>query len=251
MIASLPMYDRPETAVANDTLWQGIRDALGTGPERLTRDGDLWDHWLSPDLLLSQTCGYPYRARLHGRVTLVGSPVLDLPGCPPGFYYSVFVARADDPRTDPQEFATARLAYNDALSQSGWAAPQNWAAARGFAFTNPIHTGAHRTSALAVAEGRTDIAALDVLSWHLMQAHDPFTAGLRVLAHTDPTPALPYITALGRDADTMRAAVAHAIHALPSDTRATLGLKGITFITATDYLALPNPAPPPLPAPPN
>ncbi|MFU8777068.1 MAG: phosphate/phosphite/phosphonate ABC transporter substrate-binding protein [Roseovarius sp.] len=249
MIASLPMYDRPETAAANDALWQGIRAVLGEGPETLTRDGDLWDHWLSPDLLLSQTCGYPYRARLHGRVTLVGSPVLDLPDCPPGLYHSVFVARADDPRTDPQEFATARLAYNDALSQSGWAAPQNWAAAREFAFTNPVHTGAHRASAMAVADGRADIAALDALSWHLMQAHDPFATGLRVLAHTDPTPALPYVTALGRDADALRAALEVAILALPASTRASLGVKGITSIPAAEYLALPDPAPPP--APPN
>lgn len=251
MIASLPMYDRPETAAANDALWQGLRAALGEGPEHLTRDGDVWDHWLSPDLLLSQTCGYPYRARLHGHVTLVGSPVLDLPDCPPGLYYSVFVARADDPRADPQEFATARLAYNDALSQSGWAAPQTWAAARGFAFSNPIHTGAHRASGMAVADGRADIAALDALSWRLMQAHDPFTAGLRVLTHTDPTPALPYITALGRDAGAVRAALESAILALPDDTRATLGIKGVTHIPAADYLALPNPAPPPLPTPPN
>jgi ABC-type phosphate/phosphonate transport system substrate-binding protein len=102
-----------------------------------------------------------------------------------------------------------------------------------------------------VAEGHADIAALDALSWHLMQAYDPFTAGLRVLTHTDPTPALPFITALGRDADALRAALESAILALPADLRATLGLKGVTFITAAVYLAVPNPAPPPLPAPPN
>ncbi|VVT29467.1 ABC transporter, phosphonate, periplasmic substrate-binding protein [Roseovarius sp. EC-HK134] len=251
MIVSLPMYDRPETAACNDALWNAMRAALGDGPETLTRDGNLWDHWRSPDLLLSQTCGYPYRARLHGHVTLVASPVLDLPSCPPGYYHSVFVARADDPRTHPEAFATARLAYNDGLSQSGWAAPQNWAAARGFSFTTPVHTGAHRASAMAVAEGRADIAALDVLSWHLMQAHDPFTTGLRVLAHTDPTPALPYITALGRDADALRDALEAAIMALPAAARATLGLKGVTYIAAEDYLAPPNPAPPPPLTPPN
>lgn len=245
MIASLPMYDRAETAAANDALWQGVRAALGHGPATLNRDGDLWGHWHSPDLLLSQTCGYPYRARLHGKVTLVGSPVLDLPDCPPGFYYSVLVVRADDSRAQPEDFASARLAYNDALSQSGWAAPQNWAAARGFIFSNPIHTGAHRASALAVAEGRADIAALDALSWQLMQAHDPFTAGLRVLAHTEPTPALPYITALGRDAESLSAALDTAIAALPAAQRTTLGLKGLTSVPAAEYLALPNPAPPP------
>lgn len=251
MIASLPMYDRPETAAANDALWQGIRSAYGEGPETLTRDGDLWDHWLSPDLLLSQTCGYPYRARLHGCVTLVGSPILDLPDCQPGYYHSVLVARADDPRARPEEYTSARLAYNDALSQSGWAAPQNWAAARGCTFTNSVHTGAHRASALAVSEGRADIAAIDVLSWHLIQTHDPFAPRLRVLAHTDPTPALPYITALGRNADALREAIDTAIHALPAPLLTTLGIKGVTYIPAADYLALPIPAPPPLPEPPN
>ncbi|MGX0976408.1 ABC-type phosphate/phosphonate transport system substrate-binding protein [Roseovarius sp. MBR-51] len=251
MIASLPMYDRPETAAANDALWQGVHAALGHGPDTLDRDGEVWTHWLSPDLLLSQTCGYPYRARLHGRVTLVGSPVLDLPDCPPGLYYSVLVARADDPRERPEDFATARLAYNDALSQSGWAAPQNWAAARGFAFGNPVHTGAHRASAMAVAEGRADIAALDALSWQFMQAYDQFPKHLRVLGRTDPTPALPYITALGRDAEQLHAALKDAINALPASLRTTLGLTGVTHIPAEDYLALPNPASPPAPQPPN
>ena len=245
MIASLPMYDRPETAAANDRLWQAVRSHLGYGPEHLTRGGDVWDHWQSADLVLSQTCGYPYRARLHGRVTLVGSPVLDLPDCSPGHYHSVLVARRDDPRATPQDYSTARFAYNEALSQSGWAAPQNWAAARGFAFSNPIRTGAHRASALAVAEGRADIAALDALSWHIMRQHDAFAKDLRVLGHTDPTPALPYITALGRDAAALREAMHRAIAGLCAADRATLGLTGIILVPAEDYLATPNPAPPP------
>ena len=62
MIASLPMYDRPETAAANDRLWQGVRTRLGEGPEHLVRAGDPWEHWQSPDLLLSQTCGLPFRS---------------------------------------------------------------------------------------------------------------------------------------------------------------------------------------------
>ena len=106
-LASLPMYDRPETAAANDRYWQAIRTRLGEGPETLTRTGELWEHWLAPDLVLSQTCGYPYRARLHGQVTLVGTPDYGLDGCPPGHYRSIFVARADDPRTDLRAFAAA------------------------------------------------------------------------------------------------------------------------------------------------
>ncbi|WP_294607620.1 phosphate/phosphite/phosphonate ABC transporter substrate-binding protein [uncultured Roseovarius sp.] len=245
MIASLPMYDRPETAEANDRLWQGVRAELGYGPDHLIRGAAPWDHWQSPDLLLSQTCGYPYRARLHGSVTLVGTPVLELPDCPPGHYYSVFVVRRDDPRTTPDGFADARLAYNEALSQSGWAAPQTYAMTHGFSFSNPVQTGAHRASARAVAENRADIAALDALSWQMMQRHDPFAAELRELARTKATPALPYITAPGRDPAPIFAALGAAIAGLSLTDRATLGLRGLTTIAAEAYLAQPNPAPPP------
>jgi len=245
MIAALPMYDRPETAAANDRLWQGMRAGLGYGPETLTRDGDFWDIWQSPDLLIAQTCGYPFRARLHHQVQLVGTPVLALPDTPPGHYHSALVIRADDPREAPQDFATAPFAYNEALSQSGWAAPQNWAAARGFNFSNPLQTGAHRASAMAVSEGRADIAAIDALTWDILRAHDRFTDNLRVLARTDPTPALPYITAQANDPAPLFDALQTAIAGLSQDDRTTLGITGLIRLPATDYLAVPNPPPPP------
>jgi len=245
MIASLPMYDRVETRAANDRLWQGVRAELGHGPDHLTRQGDVWDHWQSPDLILSQTCGYPYRARLHGHVALVGTPVLDLPDCPPGQYYSVFVVRADDPRETPGAFATARFAYNEALSQSGWAAPQTYAAAHGFSFSAATQSGAHRASARAVAENRADIAALDALSWQMMARYDRFAASLRVLARTPPTPALPYITALGRDPAPLFDALKAGLRGLSEADRTTIGIRDLTRIEPEAYLAQPNPAPPP------
>ena len=164
MIASLGMYDRAETAAANDRFWALIRDALRAkglaAPEDLVRgEGAYWAAWQDPKLVLSQTCGFPFRARLHDKVTLVATPDYGLEGCPPGYYASVFVARAEDGRCLP-EFRQARFAYNEALSQSGWAAPQNHAATMGFHFATLVETGSHRGSALAVAEGRADLAQL-------------------------------------------------------------------------------------------
>lgn len=247
MIASLAMYDRAETAAANDRYWQAIRARLGFGPDSLSRGGDLWQHWLSPDLVLSQTCGYPYRARLHGRVTLVGTPDYGLEDCPPGHYRSVFVVRGDDPRDDLAAFAADRFAYNEAMSQSGWAAPQTHAARLGFAFENLRPSGGHRFSARMVAEGQADIASLDALTWEILQQHDSFANDLRVIAHTDPTPVLPYITARGREADVILAAIAGAIADLSAQDRALLHLKGVVSIPAEDYLSVPTPpAPPPI-----
>ena len=248
MIASFGMYDRAETAAANDRLWAGVRDGLRArghaAPDHLTR-GEMayWPAWESPDLVLSQTCGFPYRARLHGRVTLVATPDYGLPDCPPGHYASVFVARADDARLLP-EFRDARFAYNEALSQSGWAAPQNHAATMGFHFAPSLATGGHRLSALAVAEGRADIAALDALTWAMLSRWEPFTAALREVARTAPTPALPFIAAKGADAAATHAALTEAVAALSPSDRDVLHLRGIVRLSPQRYLAIPTPPTP-------
>ncbi len=255
MIAALGMYDLGPLQDANDRLWAAIRDGLRAhgvaAPEALVRGAAAyWDGWHSPDLVLSQTCGYPYRARLHGTVTLIGTPDYGLEGCPPGYYRSVFVARRDDPRADLAAFSGARFAYNEPLSQSGWAAPQTHAAAVGVHLPPAVQTGAHRLSALAVAEGQADLAAIDALTWELLVEHDPFTVGLKVVGQTTPTPGLPLIAALGADRSATFAAVAQAIAGLSAADRALLHLRGIVAIAAADYLAVPIPPAPEAPIPP-
>ena len=249
MIATLGMYDWPQVTDATDRLWAAIRDRLRqagiAAPQALTRDASLWAMWESPDLLLGQTCGMPYRTRLHDRVALVATPDYGLPGAPAGYYYSELVVHADEPGELP-DFIDRTLAFNGQDSQSGWAAPQNQVARLGRRFTHTLHTGAHRDSARAVAEGRARIAAIDAVSWRLMCAHHPeVTARLRIIGHTDPTPGLPLIAAPGRDRAVLAAAVSAAIAGLSRADRALLGgLGGVAAIAAKDYLAVPTPPPP-------
>lgn len=249
MIASLAMYDFGPAMVANDRLWAGVRDRLRAqgidAPEALTRGEEAyWQTWTSPDLLLSQTCGYPFRAQLHTQVTYVGTPDFGVEGCAPGYYRSVFIARADDPRRTLAEFDGARFAYNEALSQSGWAAPQTHAARLGIFLPPALQTGAHRLSAEAVAKGRADIAALDAVTFRLLTSTAPGMGALKPVGLTDPTPGLPYITALGRDPETIFAAARTAIATLAAEDRATLGLRGLVRIPVENYLAVPNPPSP-------
>ena len=249
MIAALPMYDRPELAAATDRYWAAIRDQLRAAgmaaPDALSRGvDDLWPLWRAPDLVLAQTCGLPYRSRLHGKVTLVGTPNFALAGCAPGYYCSVLVARADDPRSI-NELMAGRFAYNDALSQSGWAAAHNHVAGLGLALRPTLRSGGHRRSAVAVVERRADLAAIDAVTWRLMQRHDGgLTATLREVARTAPTPGLPYITALGHDPAVLFAAIAAALAGLADNDRQALGLRGLVMIPAAAYLALPIPPPP-------
>ncbi|MGB7319873.1 MAG: PhnD/SsuA/transferrin family substrate-binding protein [Albidovulum sp.] len=246
MIASLAMYDWPQLRSEHDHLWALIREALADegqpAPDTLTRDGSLWDIWESPDLILGQTCGMPYRTRLHGQVALVGTPDYALPDAPPGYYYSQLITRADEPG-DVADFIDKTLAFNEQVSQSGWAAPQNHIAPLCFARTH--QSGAHRDSALAVAAGRADIAAIDAVTWRLIGTYMPDLATrLRVITHTHPTPGLPLITARHRDPAPIARAFGAAIAALSVADRAALGLHGMTNIAAEVYLAVPTPPPP-------
>lgn len=243
MIAHLRMYIRPETAAAHTRFWALIRERLGEGPHTLSKDSDFWRVWRKPALLISQTCGMPYRTRLHGEVNLIGTPDYGLDGCAPGHYRSVFIARADD--TDQLgNFAGKRFAYNEALSQSGWAAPINHTKQMSLRFGELIKSGAHLASAQAVAEGRADIASLDGVTWELIQRYDDFAQKLRVVAYTAPTPGLPYITSKSRDPEPIFGAVTHAIEQLDDADRDILMLKGLIRIPSESYLAIPTPSGP-------
>jgi ABC-type phosphate/phosphonate transport system substrate-binding protein len=237
----LGMYDMPVLQPVNDRLWTSIRNHLGYGPDDLTRDADDWDVWLNPDLIFAQTCGMPYRTHLHDKVQLVGTPDYGLTGCPPGYYRSIFVSRQDDPR-DLEQLAKGTFAYNEKLSQSGWAAPMVHLERRGQRPADLVATGGHAQSAAAVAEGRADFAALDALTWEMLKAHSDLGAVLRESGTTIPTPALPYITSIGQDAAAVARAVRAAIGDLSPIDRELLHLRDLIEVPAGDYLSVPNPS---------
>lgn len=249
MIASLAMYDRPETTAPTNRFWELIRDGLRrrgiAAPGSLTRgEAAFWPAWQAPDLVLSQTCGLPYRARLHDKVSLVATPDYGVEGCPPGHYRSVFVARADDPRDETSAFAGAPFAYNEALSQSGWAAAKAWFDQRGLDLVPALRTGAHAASAQAVREGRADFAAIDAVTWRLLSRHEAWTGSLKIVGTTDPTPGLPLIAAAGAEIETIYEALVEAFDRLLPEDRHSLGLKGLVRLSRSAYLALPIPAAP-------
>lgn len=245
MIANLMMYQRPQLAAAHDRYWQLILRNLNEvgidGSEHLSQNAEEFFVWKNPNLVLSQTCGMPYRIWLHDLVELVGTPDYGLDGCPPGYYRSALVVRSDDARQDIVEFSESIFAFNQTFSQSGYAAPYWHLRKHGFWFQNRLHTEQHVKSAQAVASGRADIASLDAMSWKLMEKHDAFAQELRVLDWTAPTPGLPLITANGNDADSIFSAVKSAIKLLDPLDRGLLGLCGIVRIPKDKYTEIPNP----------
>lgn len=235
-IAALPMYDWAEVRAATDRFWAAVRDGLRArgvaAPEALARGLGLAAGWTHPRLVLGQTCGLPLVRDLAGRVALVGAGDYGLEGCPPGWYRSVVVVRADDPREGLADFRGARLAINGTDSQSGWGAMLHHAAPlarEGRFFGSVTASGAHAASVRLVAAGGADLAAVDAVSWRLAQRFLPEAGRLRVLMPTEPTPGLPYIAAKGTDTRPQAAALA-AAGGVPG-----LGLLGFVRFGAGDY----------------
>lgn len=248
-LASLPMYDAPADALA--AFWVGLRghmrrEGLADVPERLATPDPLRDHWLDPDLLLSQTCGYPLTTALAGRVRLVGTPCYGAEGCEGPTYRSLLVVRDDDPARALADLRGRRAAFNERGSQSGYNAPRALVAPlaeAGRFFGATVETGAHRRSLDFVRTGAADVAAVDCVTLALLRRDDPErVAGLRGLAWTaGGVPGLPLVTARDTSPDDLarlRAAFAAACTdpALAAP-RAALLLTGFAVLPLDAYAA--------------
>lgn len=186
--ASLPMYHAPADALA--AFWAGLRahmrrEGLADVPERLATPGPLREHWLDPDLLLSQTCGYPLATALAGRVQLVGTPRYAAEGCDGPCYRSLVLVRDRDPARAVADLRGRRAAFNERDSQSGYNALRALAAPlaeAGRFFGSTVETGAHRRSLDLVRTGAADVAAVDCVTLALLRRDEPErVAGLRGL----------------------------------------------------------------------
>lgn len=249
-VASLPMYDWPEVHHANDAVWAAfhghLRRAGIAAPVALSRNSDPQALWVDPDLVLSQSCGYPYAKQLYSRVSLIGTPAYAIIGAKPGHYFSVLVTRKTSPRPCLARLFEQRFAYNMAQSQSGFAAPLRLLAASGFTSQpEPLETGSHRASIRAVADGEADWAAIDAVTWELAKRHETAAAGLAVFAKTPQTPALPLISGLqmASKADAVSSAIALAIKALDPEIRNAVFLSDLVPLTTQDYAPLAAPLP--------
>lgn len=260
--ASLSMYDWPETSDALDSLWQLLKQPLRDAgldiddTMTLDRERTQMDIWQDPDLLVSQTCGFPYLKYLRDKTTLLGTPVYSVPGCRDGHYVSWILARSNDSRNALPEFENTRVAVNDQDSQSGYNALRlalsdlssrthvdniqfQLAAQSGF-FSSVVISGAHRDSLRAVADERADVCAIDSICLALARRHEPdLVRQLKIIGQSPETPSLPLImsraTANQIDLSALRLALKQALNNLPSQLQHTLHLSGMVFIDDAHY----------------
>ncbi|WP_373987672.1 phosphate/phosphite/phosphonate ABC transporter substrate-binding protein [Duganella sp. BuS-21] len=186
-------YERMLACVLADA---GVRDEV-----QLLSEPELPAVWRRADLLLSQTCGYPYVNALRGLVTLLATPCFDFPGCEGSDYSSVIVTRALDGVASLAEARGLTAAANDLHSNSGMNALRHAVAplAREGRFFGKVKwTGSHAASVRAVREGEADIAAIDCVTFGYLQQEWPERVeGISILQYSASAPGLPLVTARG------------------------------------------------------
>ena len=252
MIAGLPMYGHPSLRWAQDGFWSALAGAMRAEglqgvPERLSQPEDLPAFWRDPDLLFGQTCGYPLMTMLQGQVRVVATPIYDAPGCRGHLYCSHIVVRAEEEGREISDFLGRRVAVNGWESHSGMNALRHsfapLAAGRARCFSEVLVSGGHHDSMVLVASGEADIAAIDCVSFAIVQATEPgLTDRLRVLASTKAVPGLPFVTR--GDADDLeiarlrRALQAALAEPAAAEARAALLLAGAVDTNEDDYQAV-------------
>lgn len=243
------MYDWPETAHALDVLWSHIQNQLTQrdidAPLKLERSTHAAALWSKPELIIGQTCGWPYANYLKEQVVPFARFHYDLFDCPAGDYNSVYIGHDDDDfdhLASPQAFQfVEKIAMNSDDSQSGFhvfSEITGEPAEESIAKEKRIVTGAHRNSISTVANADANIAAIDAVAFELAKHYDPEAVSkIIVLRNSKPKPGLPLITSKDNAhlVPQLFEAVKQGVEETPEDVLQTLLIKDVVPARPSDY----------------
>ncbi|MCZ7598297.1 MAG: PhnD/SsuA/transferrin family substrate-binding protein [Gammaproteobacteria bacterium] len=142
-------------------------------PDVLEHEPELPQAWLDPGLLLSQTCGYPLVTALAGRVRLVATPCYCAGGCEGARYRSWLVGRRADGAAALADFQGRTVVINSSDSLSGCKVLEMLVGDLGAFFGAVRTSGGHANSLVMVRAGAADLAAIDCVTWALLERHRP------------------------------------------------------------------------------
>ena len=185
-------YEALFEALAGVLRAEGMVDAV-----ELERAPLLPDFWKRPDMLLSQTCGYPYLTQLRGLVHLLATPAYTFAGCAGSDYASAIVVRDGGGIASLADARGKVAAVNDADSNSGMNALRHAVAPlarEGRFFSRVTWSGSHRASLALVRDSQADLAAIDCVTLGYLRRELPSSLdGLSILQYSAPSPGLPFV----------------------------------------------------------
>jgi ABC-type phosphate/phosphonate transport system substrate-binding protein len=249
--ASLPMYNLPEMREANARLWAALRSLLAEKgvtdlPDALTVERPPVPERIGPEVLFSQTCGYPLETIFRGQATRLGTPCYDAPGCDGPSHCGLFVVPAGSLARELRDLKGSVFLLNNRHSNSGMNLPRRALAeiAGGCTFfARVIETGSQPGNLDRIAGGEADATAVDCVTYAFWRQHRPEAAArTRILAEAPPSPAIPFVTSAGTPAasvEILRSALRELVQS-PRYAAACAGLrlKGIADVPDSAYRRL-------------
>jgi ABC-type phosphate/phosphonate transport system substrate-binding protein len=198
---------------------------------------------LQPDLWFGHTCGYPLMTRLQQHVSPFCVPLFDVAGTDGPLYCSRIIAAADSAIESIVDGRGCVAAMNNPDSNSGMNVLRHAVAEvhkGGDFFARVKTTGGHLHSLQAVAEGAADIAAIDCVSYRLIEDWRPeLCERVRIIADSVKTCGLPLVMSHATLADTdtgrLTAMLNEALAGCASEVTDTLHLTGFAEVTLDDY----------------
>jgi len=196
-----------------------------------------------PELFIGHTCGYPLMSHLQDAVTPFCVPVFNVTGVAGKLYSSRIIVAAD---ADIDSLADCRnriAAINNIDSNSGMNVLRHAIAKLDpdtpF-FASVINSGAHLHSITAVAEGRADVAAIDCVSFQLIEDQWPqLTARVRSIGDSVKTCGLPLVLPNSNLASTntreILAALNQALNQVDPWIKQRLHLSHFESVSLDDY----------------
>lgn len=246
-LVSLPMYNLPEMRAVNARFWDALHSllieaGLKDAPDTLVFERGPVPDRLEPELLFSQTCGYPLETVFKGQAIRLGAPIYAVPGCanleyPWPTHRAFFVVRAESSAQSLADIEGSVFLLNSPVSNSGMNLPRRAlaeiAGGRKF-FRAVIETGGHPASLDRLLRGEGDVASIDCVTYAFWRHYRPDTAArLRILAETPVSPAIPFVTSVATPPEIVGMLRA-ALHTLGREPRYAAARSGLTIAGIAD-----------------
>jgi hypothetical protein len=165
--ASLPMYNLPEMRAVNARFWEALRGLLLEAglrdlPEGLSYERPPVPDRIGPEVLFSQTCGYPLETIFAGQAVRLGTPCYAVPGCDGPTHCGLFIVPAASTAEELRDLQGGMFLFNHRHSNSGMNLPR-----RGLAdiadgrplFASVVETGSQPGNLDRLARGEADATA--------------------------------------------------------------------------------------------
>ena len=236
---------------AQQSAWRQLFDRFTQLAGKQAIDCELsFDHdpqsLLTPGLWFGHTCGYPLMTSLQTHLAPFCLPLFDVPGTRDKQYSSHLIVAANSPIESVVDARGQIVAINNLDSNSGMNVLRHAVAEvnEGNQFFSRVRiTGGHLYSLQAVAEGAADIAAIDCVSYQLIEDWRPeLTAGLRIIASSASTCGLPFVMPHRQlaeaNADMIIACLNEALASCDGAVTDTLHLTGFAEVALDDYRSI-------------